>query len=217
MLTLLLTRHGHTDRSEPESYLGQHVVARLTERGIADARELAERLADVAIDRVISSPLERAFETARIVGGERPVETDPRLAEMDYGAWEGLTVDEIDSRFPDERDRYDADPSTHHVGGGESGEEVAARLNAFVRDLLDWWEGEAKAGDRTCLVVGHASVNRILLATLLNVPLPDYRRRFQVDWASLTVLRWPDRDSGPVLLLGNDVAHIRGLRGPTWD
>jgi broad specificity phosphatase PhoE len=216
VLTLLLTRHGHTLRSEPEQYLGQRVVAPLSERGRADARALAERLAGVQLDRIISSPLERALDTARILAGERDVEADARLAELDYGAWEGLTVEEIERRFPGEFERYDADPSSHPVGGAESGEQVAVRLGALLDDLLGWWEGEGQGSDRTCLIVGHSSVNRILLAACLGVPLPDYRRRFQQDWANLTVLRWRDRPAGPLLLLANDMAHLRGLRGATW-
>ena len=215
MLTVLLTRHGHTDRSEPDQYLGQNVVAQLTERGRADARALGARLAGVSIDRVISSPLERAMETAMLLAGERDVEPDSRLAEMDYGEWEGLTVDEIKGRFPADFALYEQDPASFHVGGAESGEDVAARVWSMLAELLDWWE--AAGQDRTCLLIGHASVNRVLLATSLGVPLRDYRRRFQVDWASLTVLRWSDRSSGPTLLLANDVGHARGLRGATWD
>jgi broad specificity phosphatase PhoE len=215
MLTLLLTRHGHTDRSEPEQYLGQTVKATLTERGRADALALAERLAAVQIERVISSPLGRAMETARIVAAGRAVEPDARLAEMDYGSWEGVTTDEIEERHPLDYARYDDDPSTFHVGGAESGEEVALRVGALLEDLLDWWQ--SAAGERTCLLVGHASVNRVLLAASLGGPLRDYRRRFQVDWASLSVLRWTERSAGPRLLLANDVGHVRGLRGNTWD
>jgi broad specificity phosphatase PhoE len=214
VLTVLLTRHGHTDRSEPEQYLGQRVVAQLSDRGRADAERLAERLQGVTLDRVLSSPLSRAVDTANILAAGVPVETDDRLAELDYGAWEGLTVEEIHRRFPGEMVEYEADPATHHFGGGESGADVAARLSGVVDDLLDWSEGEA--GDRTCVLVGHSSVNRILLAFCLGVPLRDYRRRFQSDWTSLTVLRWPDRQAGPMLLLANDVAHARGVRGATW-
>lgn len=217
MLTLLLTRHGHTDRSEPEQYLGQHVVAQLTEQGRADARALAARLAGVHLDRVISSPLGRALETARIIAGERSVETDPRLVELDYGAWEGLTVEQIEERFPGERELYDANPAQHEVGGGESGEEVSVRLRALLDDLLEWWERREGGADRTCLVVGHSSVNRILLALCLDVPLADYRRRFRQDWANLTVLSWHERAAGAMLLLGNDLGHVRGLKGSTWD
>jgi ribonuclease H / adenosylcobalamin/alpha-ribazole phosphatase len=215
VLTLLLTRHGHTVRSEPEQYLGQRVEAPLSERGRADAVRLAERLAGVPIDRVISSPLARAVDTAAILAGGGPFETDDRLMELDYGAWEGLSVEEIERRFPGERARYEADPSVFRPGGGENGGLVAERVRSFVGDLLDWWE--SAAADRTIVVVGHSSLNRIMLAVLLDAPLRDYRHRFQQDWASLSVLRWPSRAAGPLLLLANDVAHLRGTSGVTWD
>lgn len=215
MLTLLLTRHGHTDRSEPEQYLGQHVAAVLTERGREAAARLAERLADVDIDRIISSPLGRAVETAELICHGCAIEQDARLAELDYGRWESLTVDEIDRRYPGERAQYEADPAAHRVGGGESGRHVARRLAPLVEELVEWAEGTG--GGRTCMLVGHSSVNRILLAMCLGVPLSDYRRRFRQDWLNLTVLHWPDRESGPLLLLANDQGHVRGLAGSTWE
>ena len=217
MLTVLLTRHGHTDKSEPEQYLGQRIHATLTERGRRDAQSLRERLVGVHMDRLISSPLSRAVETAQILASETQVsvETDERLSELDYGAWEGLTLEEIDRRFPDERALYEENPAIHPVGGGESGLAVAARLGAMLEDLLVWWQAEAE--DRTCLLVGHSSVNRIFLAVVLGVPLTDYRRRFKQDWASLTVLRWESVGAGPLLMLANDESHSKGVRGPTWD
>jgi broad specificity phosphatase PhoE len=222
MLTVLLTRHGHTDRSTPEQYLGQRIQASLTERGRADAAALAERLAGVQVDRIITSPLGRAVETGRIIASQvhAAVETDDRLTELDYGVWEGLQVDEIDARFPGERDLYDLNPAMHEVGGGESGIEVAARVSNFIDDLLAWGVGgdaQDPAVDRTCVVVGHSSLNRVLLALVLGVPLVDYRRRFKQDWASLTVLRWASRESGALLMLANDESHIRGVEGATWD
>ena len=65
-------------------------------------------------------------------------------------------------------------------------------------------------------VGGFRLTNRILLTLLLGVELNDYRRRFDQDWANLTVLRWPDRVSGARLLLANDQSHSRGIRGITW-
>ncbi len=217
MLTVLLTRHGHTDRSEPEQYLGQRIHASLTERGRRDAAALSARLEGVQVDRIISSPLGRAVETAQILAARThaPVEPDERLSELDYGAWEGLTVEEIDERFPGERDEYNANPALTRVGGGETGLDVAARLSHLVDELLDWWQ--AAGADRTCLLVGHSSLNRILLAVVLGLPLEDYRRRFKQDWASLTVLRWESRDDGPLLMLSNDESHSKGIRGATWE
>jgi broad specificity phosphatase PhoE len=214
VLTVLLTRHGHTDRSEPEQYLGQRIDVSLSERGRQAAGRLAERLNNVHLDRIISSPLARAAETARIIAGPRAVELDARLAELDYGAWEGLTLEQIEQRFPGEFELYEADPADHHVGGGEDGRQVARRLAALIGELLD--SAAAAHSEQTCLLVGHSSTNRILLAQCLGVALRDYRRRFEQDWANLTVLRWPDRQSGPLLLLANDLAHVRGLTGVTW-
>ena len=217
MLTVLLTRHGHTDKSEPEQYLGQRLVAKLTERGLHDARALAERLTGVRVDRLISSPLARAVATAEILAPAvgATVETDARLTELDYGAWEGLTVEEIDARFPGARDLYEIDPAMHNVGGGESGIEVAARVSDLIDSLLSW--GLADDRDRTALLVGHSSVNRVLLALVMGVELRSYRRRFRQDWTSLTVFRWPDRESGALLMLANDVSHTQGMTGATWE
>jgi broad specificity phosphatase PhoE len=218
MLTVLLTRHGHTDRSEPEQYLGQHLPATLSARGRKDARALARRLTTVPIDRVVTSPLGRAVDTANLLvrGRATNVELDERLTELDYGAWEGHPLDEINKLFPGEYEQYERDPATHHVGGGESGYEVVARLAPLFDELVGWGEAGKAGAERTVLVVGHSSVNRIALAMLLGVDLNDYRRRFDQDWCNLTVLRWPDRASGPRLLLSNDQSHSRGMRGVTW-
>ena len=218
MLTVLLTRHGHTDRSEPEQYLGQRLPATLSARGRKDGRALARRLATVPIDRVLTSPLSRAVDTAALLarGRDLQIELDGRLTELDYGAWEGHPLDEINSLFPGEYEQYERDPATHKVGGGESGYEVVARLAPLFDELVSWAEQGQAGAERTALVVGHSSVNRIALAMLLGVELNDYRRRFDQDWCNLTVLRWPDRASGPRLLLSNDLSHARGIRGVTW-
>ena len=53
----------------------------------------------------------------------------------------------------------------------------------------------------------------ITYPAVTGVPLADYRRRFLQDWVNLTVLRWPDADSGPLLVLLNDMAHIDAALG----
>jgi broad specificity phosphatase PhoE len=215
VLTVLLTRHGHTDHSDPDRYLGQRIHVELTERGRRDARALADRLRSVSIDRIVSSPLERASETALILADGRgvDVERDARLAEFDYGSWEGMSVEEVETDLPAEYALYDANPALFHVGGAENGLQAARRATSLVDDLLSWWGG---TGDRTCLLVGHASINRALLAAVTGVPMADYRRRFLQDWTNLTVLSWEDLDGGPMLVLVNDLAHVRGLAGVTW-
>jgi broad specificity phosphatase PhoE len=150
-----------------------------------------------------------------LVVGERQVdfEADERLIEFDYGGWEGMTTQEVSTRMPDEYALYDANPAIYRPGGGENGNQAALRASALIEYLLEWWGGN---GDRTVMLVGHSSINRVLLAAITGVPMADYRRRFLQDWANLTVLQWESLDSGPLLVLVNDMAHIKGAIGKTW-
>ena len=192
MLTLVLTRHGLTARSLPEQHLGQRIDEALSTEGRAQAARLGDRLAGVVFERIIASPLIRARETAAIVRAEgtaQPeVELDPRLAEMDYGAWEGLTYPEINRRDAAERERWEADPATFACPGGESGDDVAARARAFLVDLIAWHDarhGAGSADERPVLAVGHSSLNRVLVCVATGIEIREFRRRFSQDQARI--------------------------------
>jgi len=214
VLTLILTRHGHTDRSEPDQYLGQTIDVPLSVRGRADAERLRDRLEGIRFDRVISSPLRRAAETAAILAPGRTTETDARLMEADYGDWEGQVTEVLAVRWPDQRAAWMEDPARVGPPNGENGDAIAARAGAFLRDLAAAELPQA-AGDaeRRILAVGHSTLNRVLLTVALGVPTRDYRRRFRQDWLNLTVLRLDEGGRG-MLLLANDTAHLR-TAGPT--
>jgi broad specificity phosphatase PhoE len=244
MLDLLLTRHGLTTAGEA-AVLGSQIDVPLAPEGRSQARALADRLEGVRIDRIISSPMSRALETAQIVATGRPIEIDDRLAEMDYGRWEGLVSAEIDARDPELRSRWERDPASIPTPGGESGDDVAARARGFLTDLLAAELGQNAGatpgagrrssdpggsrhysnealdeaeGVRRVLVVAHGSFNRILLSVALGVPVKDFRRRFMQDRANLTVLRYEPGDGpdGGQLVLDNDVSHLRRPGEAPW-
>jgi len=233
MLTLVLTRHGLTDRSIPEQHIGQRIDISINAAGRRQAEALGRRLARVRFDRVITSPMFRARETALLAAAATPAEADPRLKEMDYGAWEGRTYDEVRAVDPQLRDEWEAAPDVTHCPGGESGNEVAARVDRFLTDLLGEqrsWHAKAQfraamggrvpvePPERRILVVGHATTNRILLSVALGVDVRGYRRRFAQDQCNLTVLRW-DADGVPAaakLLLLNDTMHLRATDQTPW-
>jgi probable phosphoglycerate mutase len=145
---------------------------------------------------------------------------------MDYGEWEGLTYAQIEARDLERRRRWEDDPATEHCPGGESGNEVAARVRSFLADAIAWVgpdavsdpsEPDASEPAGRILVVAHATLNRILLCVALGVPVRDFRRRFRQDPANLTILRFPGEvEAGAQLLLANDTAHLEitptGLR-----
>ena len=137
MLTLVLTRHGLTDRSEPEQHLGQRIDISLNAAGTRQAQVLGRRLAPVRFDRVITSPLFRARETAALLARGVPVEADPRLREMDYGDWEGRTYADIQAFDGARRRDWEQAPELIPCPGGESGNDVAKRVQAFLVDVLE--------------------------------------------------------------------------------
>jgi probable phosphoglycerate mutase len=216
-LTLVLTRHGLTDRSDPEQHLGQGIDIGLSVAGRAQAAALAGRIAGERFDRIVSSPLVRAVQTAETVAQGRPVVTDARLMEMDYGAWEGRTYEQIDAIDAAGRARWVADPAAGSCPGGESGADVAARARTFLVDLLAW--AAAREDDPVVLAVAHSTLNRILVCVAVGVPIAQYRRRFTQGQANLTVLRWP---TGAVpeearILTVNDTSHVAPSGQAPWE
>jgi len=137
MLTLVLTRHGFTDRSEPEQHLGQRIDISLNTAGTRQAQALGRRLAPVRFDRVITSPLFRARETAALLARGVQVEADPRLREMDYGDWEGRTYADIQATDGARRRDWEQAPDVIPCPGGESANDVARRVHGFLVDVLE--------------------------------------------------------------------------------
>ena len=234
MLTLVLTRHGLTDRSIPEQHIGQRLDISINAAGRRQAEALGRRLARVRFDRVITSPLHRARETAALVTPSITAEADPRLKEMDYGAWEGRTYEEITAEDARLRAEWEAAPDITRCPGGETGNDVAVRVGRFLTDVLEEqrrWHAKAafraatggraasEEPEQRVLVVSHATTNRILLSVALGVDVRSYRRRFAQGQANITVLQW-DADGVPSaakLLLLNELEHLRVPGEAPWE
>jgi 2,3-bisphosphoglycerate-dependent phosphoglycerate mutase len=154
--TLLLVRHGETDWNRDGRWQGQSDT-QLNDVGRAQARELADRLSDV--DVVYSSDLARARETAA-VASERlglEVRVEPRLRERAFGAWEGLTTDEIEADFAEQHQRWKAGEGF----GAEDAEPFdvfAARVQSVLDDILERHPGER------VLIVAHGGTIRVIHA-----------------------------------------------------
>jgi ribonuclease H / adenosylcobalamin/alpha-ribazole phosphatase len=192
---LLLVRHSTTDASASGRNLGQGSDPPLSSAGEGLATRLGVSLRDelaelpVAELRLVSSSARRCLETAAAVARELPddvdIEVDPRLLEIDYGAWEGLTADECWARDPDVRAAWEMDPFSTHTPDGESGADVAAR--AFVAfDELETWLAADRA--RAVIVVAHNHVNRLRITSILGWPMASYRRRVSQDPAGYSII-----------------------------
>jgi broad specificity phosphatase PhoE len=153
---LFLVRHGETDWNRDGRWQGQSDTP-LNESGRRQARELAEQLDGV--DIVYSSDLARARETAEILAGHLGLEVrlDSRLRERGFGAWEGLTSAEIESRFTDTHGRWKAGEG-FGADDAEPFDTFGRRVRTFLTDVLHRHPGE------TVLVVGHGGSIRVIHA-----------------------------------------------------
>jgi broad specificity phosphatase PhoE len=172
--TILLARHGESDWNAAGRWQG-HADRPLTERGRAQAKELAERLTETELDAVYSSDLRRASETARIVAEPRGLEVAelPALREVDVGSWSGLTRAEAEERFPEGFARWIA--GAEGWDDGETYEELAARVVGALLDTAAGHEGER------LLVVSHGGSVRAIHAAALGVDIHTYRRIQRVE------------------------------------
>lgn len=196
-----LVRHGRTEWSADGRYCGTSDPP-LTEKGEEQARSLARRLAGEPIGRIFSSPRIRATRTAEILADVLKVAMDvvPMLGETAYGAWEGLTRSEIAAQFPEAWRAWQARPDIVSPPGGESGQHTWRRVQPVLRQI---WRRDS----RPSLIVGHRTLNRVLLCRVLGLPLR-YSRRLEQDETCLNILELstPVRASSLVCL--NELCHL---------
>ena len=146
---IYLIRHGRTSQNREKRLQGRSDLP-LDETGEEQSRRLGEffRASGVRFDRVISSPLNRAVQTARLaIGEDLPIETDMRLIEMDYGPYEGM-----DLRDPAPEVLTFFSDFVHNAAplGMEPLADVTARLGALLEEL------RREAAQRTILLSTHA-------------------------------------------------------------
>lgn len=184
---LLLLRHGQTELSVQRRYSGRGNPG-LTELGIRQADAAARYLGQKGgIDAVISSPLQRAHDTAAAASKAMglDVEVDDDLIETDFGAWEGLTFQEAAQRDPELHLRWLRDTSVPPPGG-ESFDTVAARVSRAHQRLI------AEHPGQTLLLVSHVTPIKTLLRMALDAG-PAILYRLHLDLASLSIAEfYPD-------------------------
>ncbi|MET0329178.1 MAG: histidine phosphatase family protein [Luteimonas sp.] len=207
-MRILLARHGETPWNAEGRYQGQEDIP-LSEIGERQATLLGARLADVRIDRAVASPLSRADRTARLALGETRASTlltDPGLAEIAHGTWEGLLAGEIRERDPERLTAWRDAPDTVQMPGGESLQRVFDRAwPAFARAV------DGLGPDDTALIVAHDAVNRVILCRVLGIPLSRLWT-FRQAPTTLNLLEGPDVDHLDVVRL-NDCAHHTAFFG----
>jgi probable phosphoglycerate mutase len=163
---IYLVRHGQTEFNRERRIQG-HVDSPLTELGLRQAKAVGRLLRDLIRDptgwRVVSSPLGRAHATAEIVAaklGGLPVELEPRLMEMSWGAHDGRLRAELEAEHPE---TFGKTGWAFDAGSGETYEQVAARVGAWLADL-------PPEPERKVIAVSHGISGRVLRGLYANLP-----------------------------------------------
>ncbi|MEV6534074.1 histidine phosphatase family protein [Streptomyces sp. NPDC051639] len=186
--TLLLARHGQTVWHAENRYAGVSDVA-LTDEGRAQAEALGRWAAAHPVDAVWTSTLSRAAATAapacRALG--LTAHREPTLRECDFGVVEGRTLAEFEADNPARAKAYRSDPVSYPFPEAEDPRTAAARGTASLRRIA-----AAHHGERV-LVVAHNTLLRLVLCSLLGIPLGEYRKVFpRLRNAALTELGMTD-------------------------
>ena len=200
MGTLLIVRHGETDWNAQGRIQG-HTDIGLSVTGTEQARLLASRLASVPIDAAYCSDLKRASETAAIALGDQNIVLNktPRLREYHKGSYEGMTLAEIQTQFPDDYPRYLEKGLDYAPTGGETTRGVSSRMAEIFGEI------KSKHLNDTVLVVGHGGSLRAGMVSLLGMPL-EGNWSFVFGNCSLTVV--DTYADNAVLRLFNDNSHL---------
>lgn len=202
MMRLILVRHGQTEWNANGRYQGQSNVA-LSELGRRQAECLAAGFPVQGLDAIYSSDLDRARETAECIGRKFgvPVRKEPAFRELSFGDWEGLTYQEISTRWPKEANKLFTAPDELRIPNGETFQDLQARALAKIDTLY-------KAHiDETVAVFAHGAINKTILSGLMHIPL-HYLWSLRQDNTAVNILRL---DDGYVTVeLINGTSHLTG-------
>jgi broad specificity phosphatase PhoE len=191
--TIYLARHGETEWSLSGQHTGLTDLP-LTDRGQQKARKLGQRLQELDVAKVFTSPLQRASRTCELAGFGASAEVDRDLVEWDYGEYEGLRSTEIRARRPDWQLFRDGCP------GGESPEQISARADRVVVRV------RGVQGNVLLFSSGHFL--RVLAARWIGVELSVSWTSFLLSTASLSALGYDGDLSKPVIELWNETHHL---------
>jgi alpha-ribazole phosphatase len=162
-----LIRHGQVSGYENFPVYG-HTDVNLTDVGILQMKQVAERLRLTELTAIYSSDLIRSATSARLIARHHdvPVYFLPELREMKFGQWEGLTLTDIRTRFPEELQKREDDLMNYRApGDGESIADLAARIEAVFERI------RAEQQGNNVVISAHGAVNRIILCRAMGLNL----------------------------------------------
>jgi len=201
---LILIRHGRTEWNRMERLRGRADID-LDDVGKTQAEATAGRIAEWQISAIYSSPLRRTLTTAGILARHFGLEVEPLpgIIDIDYGEWQGLSLEETATKDNALYTKWLEAPHMVKFPGGDSLSEVRERASAAVDGIIKQHLGE------TVAVVSHKVVCQILILHFLDL---DNSHFWQIAQDVNAVNLFEIRDGVPSILLLNDTCHLGGVK-----
>jgi len=199
-IRLVLVRQGLSSFNAKGLIQGRTDDSFLTDAGYEQARKAGKALSKINFDKIYSSPLVRAAETAKTIkktfNKEQNIVFDDNLLEVDLSEWSGLKIDEIKNKFPEIYPIWKSDPENLILNRKDNKtykpiQELFFQATNFVEDILKIYLDKENAN---ILVVGHNAILRCLILSLLGKPKQGFRK-IRLENASLSILNISREDN----------------------
>ncbi len=197
---LYILRHGETQWNREEIFRGTKDIP-LNEKGLNQAEMAGIFFKAIGIHCIVSSPLERALETAHAVSRATGIgiEIMDEFTDINFGIWEGLSVEEVKKTYAHEFELWRSSPERLSIDGAETLEIVRQRVSRGFERLR-------KAGDESILIVTHRVICKVIVMYLLNIG-NEHFWDMKFDPASITLLE-TDMDRF-ILVFSNNTCHLQ--------
>lgn len=203
--TVYVTRHGETEWNVAKRMQGRKNSA-LTENGMLQAKQLGDRMKDLSIHAIYSSPSERTLHTAELIKGDRdiPIIVDEHFYEINMGIWEGQTIDDIERQYPEEIQLFWYEPHLFQSTSGENFEAVHKRVMDGIQLLLEKHKGES------ILIVSHAAAAKLLVGHFAGIEIENVWDDPFMHSASLSIIEF-EEGKGAVKQFA-DISHFNKVK-----
>jgi phosphoserine phosphatase len=200
MKNIYIVRHGETQWNKEEVFRGRKDIP-LNEMGQKQAEMVGLYFRDKRIDRIVSSPLTRAVQTAEAISRTTSVavESAEEFTDINFGAWEGLPLREVEERYPADLATWKTSPENFKIESGETLETVRKRISMWLAEVMSEKEG-------TFVVVTHRVICKLIVLYLLKIG-NEHFWDMKYDPASITLME--QNNNQFTLAFGNDTCHLR--------
>ena len=204
MTSIYLVRHGQTAWNREEIFRGRTDVP-LDETGLRQAELAAEYFKGMEICGVYSSPLSRAWETARKIAKLHNLKVEPLegIVDLSFGNWEGHSHKEIQRNDKETYRLWREEPHRVRLPGGESLDDVRAKAMASLEEVIRSHSG------KTLVLVSHRVVNKVLICGILGLDNSHFWQIAQ-DTTAINLIQY--KNGKYILSLMNETCHLKVLK-----